>query len=110
MKWRTLILTTAMLGMTVGCEDKTTIIENESRPIPSQIVLVSGDHLVGVVGSRSSEPITVRVTSDDGTPVENVQVIFSVESGEAALETDLAMTDAGGVAIGYFEVGVSPAP
>jgi hypothetical protein len=55
-------------------------------------------------------PISVRVLSADDLPVENVEVIFQVQSGDATVEVEVVHTDASGIAQTFFVVGQDPGP
>lgn len=89
-----------------GCEGDT-IQEVVSPAVPDRIQIGSGDNLVGVVGTRSIDPLAVKVLLSDGAPAENVQVIFKVEEGDATVETDLAISDKNGIALTFLTFGTS---
>ena len=90
----------------VACEENTTeIVVEPDDPIAEQLLTVSGQDLVGVVGTRSSEPIVVRVVSDTEIPIEGVRVLFSITSGEATVEDEVVTTDANGVSLTFVSFG-----
>src|SRR5687767_4421312 len=65
-------------------------------PLPTQIVVVSGDAQNGRVGSALAEPIVVEVRAADNLPVPGVQVGFAVATGGGSLGVLNGTTDASG--------------
>ncbi len=55
---------------------------------PDQMVIVAGNNKHGKVTQRMAEPLAVRVSDANGVPVSDVQVEFTVTSGQATLSTD----------------------
>jgi hypothetical protein len=67
-----------------GCRDHGT--DGFMPLIPSGVEEVSGNNQVGVVGTRTAEPMVVRVVSADGLGVGDVWVTFEVFDGQARRE------------------------
>ena len=55
---------------------------------PDSMYAAAGENKHGTVTQRLAEPLAVRVVDANGVPVSDVQVQFSVISGQAALSTD----------------------
>ncbi len=55
---------------------------------PDSMYVAAGENKHGTVTQRLAEPLAVRVIDANGVPVSDVQVQFSVISGQAALSTD----------------------
>lgn len=55
---------------------------------PDSMYASAGENKHGTVTQRLAEPLAVRVVDANGVPVSDVQVQFSVISGQAALSTD----------------------
>src|SRR5207244_2780030 len=61
----------------------------------------------GAAGVTLSQPLVVKVTAADGTPVAGVAVDFTVSSGQATLNPASATTDANGSAQTQVTLGSS---
>jgi hypothetical protein len=61
-------------------------VQPESQPQISDLILVSGDNQQGKVGQMLAEPFVVRVIDNEGHGVGNVEVHWTVSSGEGALQ------------------------
>jgi lysophospholipase L1-like esterase len=55
---------------------------------PDSMYIAAGDNKHGTVTQRLAEPLAVRVVDANSVPVSDVQVQFSVISGQATLSTD----------------------
>ncbi|NNF17710.1 MAG: hypothetical protein HKN70_13280, partial [Gammaproteobacteria bacterium] len=79
---------------------------------PSQagvIVPVSGGGQVGMPGAMLPDPLVVRIDSVLGSPLENIEVIFSVVSGDASIvEPQPVLTAASGEAQATVQLGITP--
>ena len=77
-----------------GIRDSTRVTVS---PVPSQVVIVSGNNQTGSVGTVLEQPLVVRVLASDNLPVSGVSVQFSA-SGGGSLNPPAAMTDSLGLA------------
>jgi len=81
---------------------------------PSQegvITPLSGGGQSASVGSTLPQPLVVEIESLLGTPLENIEVIFSVAAGDAAIvESQPLLTDAQGRAAATVQLGLTPGP
>ena len=76
-----------------GIKDSTSVTVS---PVPSQILIVSGNSQSGVIGTVLPQPLVVKVLAADNLPVSGVTVQFSTSSGSVNPPT--AMTDTLGLA------------
>lgn len=73
------------------------------------ILALSGSGQVGTVGSTLPEPLVVEIQSNLGTPLEGVEVIFSIVEGDAeVVESQPLVTDADGRAGVSVRLGTDP--
>jgi sugar lactone lactonase YvrE len=72
-------------------------IRRVSQVVASNMTRVSGDGQTAVVGTRLA-PLTVRVTSPEGTGVAGITVTFAVAAGDIQLDSFTAVTDTEGFA------------
>lgn len=70
---------------------------------------VGGDQQSGVVGTMLSTPLTVKVTTDSGNPVEGVTVNWAAANG-GSVSTSTSVTNADGVANVLRMLGPNPGP
>ena len=70
----------------------------------ARIVKVSGDGQSSVLGRAQPEPIVVRVTDPNNTPVPNATVTFAAQSGGSVAPTTVT-TDANGLASASWTLG-----
>ncbi len=80
------------------------------RPLPVAIALVSGDAQSCVVGRALDAPLVVRVTSANGTGVDQTTVAFNVISGGGALASASVVTGADGSASTTYTPSGVPGP
>jgi len=106
MKWSRKLSVLAVGLLFTACEGDTI---NEAPPsaTPERIQISDGNNVVGVVGTRASDPLVVKVLLSNGDPAENVQVVFKVEQGDAAVEDDVVKSDANGIALTYIVFGTT---
>jgi hypothetical protein len=74
-----------------------------------RIAPVAGDQQSGVVGTMLSSPLSVKVTTDSGNPVEGVTVNWAAANG-GSVSTSTSVTDAEGVANVLRTLGPNPGP
>lgn len=104
---RRLLPILAIVSVSACDDDPAQVITPPGDPTPERLEIVGGQNLVGVVGSRSSEPIAVRVVSRDGIPIEGSRVVFAIAEGQASVEEEVVETDASGVAFTFVQFGNS---
>lgn len=76
--------------------------------VPSKVEIAGGNGQTGEISKKCDDPLSVRVLTADDRPVENVRVLFRIESGDATLEEEISFTDANGIAIAYVYFGEIP--
>lgn len=74
-----------------------------------RIESLDGDNQSGVVGTMLALPLSVKVTSDSGAPVEGVTVNWAAPSG-GSVSTSSSTTNAEGVARVLRTLGLTPGP
>jgi hypothetical protein len=74
---------------------------------PAGIIIVSGSGQSGFTGLTLSQPLVVKVTAADGTPIAGQTVDFAVDSGQATVDPASAITDASGQAQTQVTLGSS---
>lgn len=83
--------------------------EGESTPTetddPTGLTIVDGNAQIGTSGEELDEPLVVRVTTDEGAPVEGTAVAWAVTTGGGAIEPEPVMTDADGRAQARWTLG-----
>lgn len=85
-------LTLVSLGAALGaCGDK-----KLGPSVPASVNIVSGDSQTLLAGNRASIPLVASILNNDGSPLPNVPVRWSVSSGGGSLETVVGTTDANG--------------
>jgi hypothetical protein len=78
-----------------------------SAAYADSITEVSGDNQTGTVGQSLADPFVVRITTDIGDPVPDVEVTFTVTGGSGSLSTSLQTTDANGEAQTTLTLGTT---
>jgi hypothetical protein len=73
--------------------------------IPAQLQKVSGDTQTAPAGSTLAAPLVVKVTDAEGSPIQNMTIVFSVSEGEGSVSTTTAVTGAEGTAATTFTTG-----
>jgi len=71
------------------------------------LLVVSGGGQSGVVGTELAQPLVVRATRANGSPIVNLVVSFHVMSGGGGMFAGAANTDAKGIAQDYWTLGTS---
>jgi hypothetical protein len=82
---------------------------NPPPPGPFRIAPISGDDQSGIVGTVLSDPLSVRITTDSGNPVEGVTVSWAAPSG-GSVSAATSTTDIEGVARVLRTLGPTPGP
>ena len=79
---------------------------------PSQagvLLVISGSGQIGTVGTVLPDPLVIEVQSTLGTPLEGIEVIFSIVAGDAqVVEPQPLLTDAVGRAAATVQLGMEP--
>jgi hypothetical protein len=75
--------------------------------LPASITIVSGSQQSGFTGLTLSQPLVVKVTAADGTPVAGQTVDFAIDSGQATVDPASAVTDVNGLAQTQVTIGSS---
>jgi hypothetical protein len=73
-----------LLLIGLGCDGGGSSMEDQ-EPSPTEIESVSGAGQTIEVGERSN-PLTVKVVSQSGNPVDSVEVVFTVQQGNASID------------------------
>src|SRR5205814_7514695 len=76
--------------------------------LPARLAIATGDGQSGLPGTRVA--IGVKVVDAASLPIGNVQVSFSVASGQATLNPPTALTGADGVATIQVTLGANAGP
>ena len=79
--------------------------DNVAHPALYQI---SGNEQENFAGSVLSSPFVVEVQDENGEPMEDVSVTFTVETGNGQLTAPTTMTDADGIAQTHLILGWTP--
>jgi len=80
------------LGAALGaCGDK-----KLGPSVPASVNIVSGDSQTVLAGNHASIPLVAAIVNNDGSPLPNVTVRWSVTTGGGSLETVVDTTDVNG--------------
>jgi hypothetical protein len=96
------VLVAGLWGAACGGSDTTGSTSNGS---PSNLTIVSGNGQVGVVGTVLAQPLVVKVSGSNGSPLNGIAVQFTVSSGSAIITPSTAATDATGQAKATVTLG-----
>lgn len=72
---------------------------------PTGLTIVDGNSQLGTAGEPLEEPLVVRLTTDDGEPIEGVAVAWSVITGGGTIDPETSRTDADGEAETEWTLG-----
>jgi Bacterial Ig domain/Bacterial Ig-like domain (group 1) len=102
------------LAVLAGCGGNDLVLPAEPPTTPPppgafRIEPVSGDDQSGIVGTVLSDPLSVRITTDSGNPVEGVTVSWAAASG-GSVSAATSTTDIEGVARVLRTLGPTPGP
>ena len=75
---------------------------------PQTLVKISGDHQQGPANEPLPNPLIVEVRDQHGTPLQGIQVAFTVTRGAGTLTVDNTTTDANGRAQSALTLGPDP--
>ncbi len=78
---------------------------NEPDRVATALALVSGNAQTGTVGTALANPITVKVTDQDGAGMAGVAVAFAVTGGGGSVGAASVSTDANGLASTTWTMG-----
>jgi adhesin/invasin len=82
-------------------------IVSPSDLVADSVTLVAGDNQTATAHASPLAPYTVRVTSRDGYPVQNVPVTWSVRSGGGRVLPQSVLTNSDGMATTVVEFGTT---
>ena len=80
----------------------------EGPPVPSGVTAVSGNNQFAVVNSPASNPLVVLVTDQNGSPLSNATVSWTVTSGGGSVADSTSTSDASGYARTTYTAGPRP--
>lgn len=80
----------------------------EGPPVPSGIAAVSGNNQFAVVNSPASNPLVVLVTDQNGSPLSNATVSWTVTSGGGSVADSTSTSDVSGYARTTYTAGARP--
>jgi hypothetical protein len=92
-----------------GGSDLVLPAEPPTPPGAFRIEPISGDGQSGIVGTVLSDPLSVRISTDSGSPVEGVTVSWAAPSG-GSVSAATSTTDIEGVARVLRTLGPTPGP
>lgn len=92
----------ASLAFTAACGDDDGIVP---PPAPAELSIVGGGVQDGTAGFPVAQQLRVRVETEDGDPVANVPVIWTVTSGGGSLVADTTRTNTAGEASNSWTLG-----
>lgn len=75
---------------------------------PATVARTGGDQQQGQVNAALSVPLSVRVTSTDGRPLQGVTVSWTVTAGGGSVSPGASVTDENGVATTNWTLGPVP--
>ncbi len=78
-----------------------------SSSTPANLTIVSGNGQAGLVNTALAQPLVVKVTGADGSPLNGIAVQFTVTSGTASALPATAATDTSGQAKATVTLGNS---
>jgi hypothetical protein len=82
--------------------------DGTAPPVPSSMVLTSGNNQSGLPGVMLATPLAVTLSGAAGAPFPGARVNWTVTSGSAALGSAQSTTDANGRASTTVTIGVVP--
>ena len=106
-----MLLCTLFLLARCGGSELVLPAEPPTSPPPGtfRIEPISGDDQSGIVGTMLSDPLSVRVSTDSGNPVEGVTVSWAAANG-GSVSAATSTTDIEGVARVLRSLGPTPGP
>ena len=72
---------------------------------PAELQKVSGDAQTAPAGSTLAAPLVVEVMDAEGSPIQNLTIVFSVSEGEGSVGTSTVVTGPDGTAATTFTTG-----
>lgn len=90
-----------LLLLVGGCDDPA----EPTVSVATRIQVVSGNAQVGVVGHELSEPITVRVTDQDGNALPDITINWGIVQGGGSVQPASSVTDDKGIARTTWTLG-----
>jgi hypothetical protein len=82
--------------------------DGNAPPVPTGIVVASGNSQQGLPGLTLAQPLRVTVTGAGGSPYPDVVVTWSVTTGSATFSSPTSRTNASGEASTNVTVGLIP--
>jgi Bacterial Ig-like domain (group 1) len=77
----------------------------EGPPVPGGVTAVSGNSQFAVVSSPAANPLVVLVTDQNGSPLPDTPVAWTVTSGGGSVANALSNSDASGIATMTYTAG-----
>ena len=77
----------------------------EGPPVPGGLSSVSGNSQFAVVGSPAANPLVVLVTDQNGSPLANTPVSWTVTGGGGTVADTASTSDASGLAMMTYTAG-----
>jgi adhesin/invasin len=78
---------------------------SEGPPVPGGVTAVSGNEQFAVVGSPAANPLVVLVSDQNGSPLPNAPVNWTVTSGGGSVADTSSTSDASGHATMSYTAG-----
>ena len=78
---------------------------SEGPPVPGGVTAVSGNDQFAVVGSPAANPLVVLVSDQNGSPLPNTPVSWTVTSGGGSVADTSSTSDASGHATMSYTAG-----
>lgn len=97
-------LPAAAMLLLAACNDSPT------APVPAQLELVQAPAAAGAPGAALADTLKVRLATADGTPRSGVRVFWQVRLGSGSLQPIADTTDAEGVAMAIWTLGLELGP
>ena len=91
------------LGLVGACNSS-----SAGPPSPGGVTVVSGNDQFATVGSSAGNPLVVLVVDENGSPMANVPVVWTVTGGGGAVADSTSTSDAGGHAAMSYTAGSAP--
>ena len=77
----------------------------EGPPVPAGVAAVSGNSQFAIVGSPAANPLVVLVTDQNGSPLANTPVSWTVTTGGGTVADTSSTSDASGHARTTYTAG-----
>lgn len=91
------------LAALVGCSSDAAV--STSKPDPAVLTAIAGNEQSGDPGTELPAALSVRATTNSGTPVAGSSVLFEVTNGSATVSPATSSTDSAGIASTLLHLG-----